>query len=145
MYNIAEISIHYKPSKLFVECKSASSSYASYNVLKQDWEHLYYKESFKILLLNTAHNIMGISKIGEGGTASVEVDAKIIFQTALKANASFIICAHNHPTGNLKPSKCDLNLTRQLVQAGKFLSIEVLDHLILGHDSYYSFADNGLI
>lgn len=71
--------------------------------------------------------------------------AKVIFQVALKANASSIILCHNHPSGNLKPSENDISLTKKLKNAGNFLDLTVLDHLIITSESYYSFADENLL
>jgi DNA repair protein RadC len=72
-------------------------------------------------------------------------DPKIIYQIALKANACSIILAHNHPPGNINPSEADIQLTRKMVECGKFLDLPVLDHLILTSEGFYSFADEGLI
>jgi len=70
-------------------------------------------------------------------------DPKVIFQVALKSNSSSIILCHNHPSGNVKPSKADIQLTRKITQAGEVLDLSVLDHLILTDECYYSFADEG--
>ena len=83
-----------------------------------------------------------ISKGGQGGTIA---DPKIIFKSALENNAASIILAHNHPSGNLKPSQADINLTKKLREAGSFLDIPVLDHLIFTDTSYFSFADEGIL
>jgi DNA repair protein RadC len=102
-------------------------------------------EQVKLLLLNRHFRCLGISHIATGGTASCVVDPRLIFITALKANATNIILAHNHPSGNLKPSEADKQLTGQLVEAGKFLQIGVRDHLILSSTGYFSMADEGLM
>jgi DNA repair protein RadC len=73
------------------------------------------------------------------------VDPKKIFKLALEQNAAGIILCHNHPSGNLNPSTADRNLTDKIKNAGNFLDIKVLDHLIIADESYYSFADNGLM
>jgi len=83
--------------------------------------------------------------ISSGGVEGTVADPKVIFQVALKANASSIILAHNHPSGNIEPSEADIRLTRNLKQAGELLKISVLDHLILTSESYYSFADENMI
>ena len=72
-------------------------------------------------------------------------DPKLIFAAALKACASSIILAHNHPSGNLKPSQSDIDLTRKLKDGGKLLEIQMLDHIIVTTEGYYSFADEGLV
>ena len=103
------------------------------------------KEEFWILLLNRANNLIKKIRISEGGLTGTVADPKIIFKHALDSSASSIILAHNHPSNNLKPSQNDIDLTKKLVSAGKLLEISVLDHLIVGSDTFYSFADEGLI
>ena len=102
-------------------------------------------EQFKIMLLNRANKILGIFTVSTGGVAGTVADPKVLFAAALKGNASSIILAHNHPSGNLKPSEADRQLTNKLSQAGKLLDISVLDHLIITADEYFSFADEGLL
>ena len=99
-------------------------------------------EQFYVLLLNRANRVLGFVKISEGGVSGTVVDPKKIFQIALKANASGIILAHNHPSGNTTPSASDEAITAKIVAAGKFLEILVLDHLIITSDQYFSFSDN---
>lgn len=89
-------------------------------------------ESFVIITLNRANRCIGFYKISVGGVAGTVADPKVIFQTALLSNASGIILAHNHPSGNTNPSQADLDLTKKLRDAGKLLDIAVLDH-INGH------------
>jgi DNA repair protein RadC len=85
---------------------------------------------------------MGLFHASKGGVAGTVVDLKVVFAAALKARASSMIFAHNHPSGNLLPSQADLDLTKRFKEAGKILDIQVLDHLILSPDDrYYSFAD----
>ena len=100
-------------------------------------------EQFYILLLNLANRVLGFVKISEGGVSGTVVDPKKIFQIALKSNASGIILAHNHPSGNTTPSASDEAMTAKIVAAGKFLEILVLDHLIITSDQYFSFSDEG--
>lgn len=103
-------------------------------------------ESFFILVLNRANKVLGCVKISQGGTAGTVVDAKIVFGAALAVpGVSSLILCHNHPSGSLVPSQADIDLTRKLAKGGKLLDIEILDHLILSEDSYYSMADNSLI
>jgi len=102
-------------------------------------------EEFWILILNHANRVIGKQLISKGGLAGTVADPKIIFKTAIEHNAAFIILAHNHPSGNLKPSSQDLQLTRKLVEGGKMLDLQVLDHLIFTDKAYYSFRDEGLI
>jgi len=102
-------------------------------------------EEFKVMLLNRGNRVMGIVQISRGGIAGTVADPKLIFVAALKASASSIILAHNHPSGNLTPSQADLQLTNKLKEAGKFLDLPVLDHVILTQECHYSFADEGLL
>ncbi len=101
-------------------------------------------EQFMIVLLNRGNSCLGISNISTGGISACLVDPKIVFVTVLKARASSVILAHNHPSGNLKPSLADIELTKKLKEGGALLDVSVLDHLIVTPFSYYSFADDGL-
>ena len=114
-------------------------------VLRMKWKDIEYVESFYIIVLNRANKVLGIRMISLGGIAGTVADPKVIFQTALKSNASAIILAHNHPSGNLKPSDLDISLTESLSNAGKFLDLPIRDHIILSRDSHFSFANNGLM
>jgi DNA repair protein RadC len=143
MQNIAEIKISYKPKFKMNELPQVSSSQDAYEILSQDWEDISYKESVKIILLNRANRVLGVSIISTGGISGSVVDSKVVFQTALKANASSVILVHNHPSGNLHPSQADRELTEKIKAAGKFLDIPMLDHLVLTDSSFYSFADEG--
>ncbi len=103
-------------------------------------------EEFWILLLNRANQVIGKERISSGGMAGTVVDAKIIFRKALEQGpASSIILAHNHPSGNLKPSQADIDITKKLKRAGTALDINVLDHLIIAGQSFFSFVDNGVL
>ena len=87
---------------------------------------------------------MGIASISKGRVKSTVVDPKIVFMIASKARAAGIICVHNHPSGNLKPSQQDIALTQKPVRAGQYLNIDVTDHLILTQEGYYSMVDRCL-
>ena len=104
-----------------------------------------YVEYFKILLLNRAHKVLGVSTISQGGISGTLADPKVIFALALKTASSALILCHSHPSGNTKPSQADINLTRKLVEGGRLLDINVLDHIILTDEEYFSFMENGLI
>lgn len=104
-----------------------------------------YRERFYALYLNKANECVGLMLVAEGGINSVVVDIRIAFQGALRTNASAVIIAHNHPSGNLMPSQADILLTRKIKEAGKVLDIPILDHLIITSDGYYSFADEGMM
>lgn len=102
-------------------------------------------EEFWIILLKRNNQIISKKRISEGGIAGTVADPKKIFKMALDAQASSIILCHNHPSGSLKPSEQDKQLTRKIVQAGRTLEIAVLDHLIFGNDRYFSFADENML
>ena len=121
-----------------------TSSHDAYNCLYADMQDLSHEE-FKILLLNRNNQVTKIETISQGGVAGTVVDPKVVFKRALDAQASAIILCHNHPSGNLKPSQQDLDITKKLVLAGKTLEISVLDHLIISDKGYFSFLDEGLV
>ena len=103
-------------------------------------------ESFFVMLLSNNNKLIRIVPISHGGINETLVDRKIVFKAAIENNAVKIILTHNHPSGDMKPSQADINTTRTIVEAGKIMSIQVLDHLIIGEDDrYYSFLDNGMI
>jgi DNA repair protein RadC len=116
----------------------------AYNYLKRflvDLQH----EEFWILLLGQNCKVLGKELISKGGLNATLADPKIIFSSALRHSAAHLMLAHNHPSGNLKPSHQDIMLTKQMIAAGKLLDIKVLDHLIVTDSAYYSFADEGVI
>jgi DNA repair protein RadC len=102
-------------------------------------------EAFFILILNRANRVVRKHQISQGGVAGTVADPKIIFKLALDVLGSSIILAHNHPSGNLTASQADVDLTKKLKEAGKLLEIQVLDHLIVAGQKYFSFADEGMI
>lgn len=100
-------------------------------------------EEFHIILLNHGMRVLGHCPIGRGGLNSCIADARLVLQAAILSNSSLVVLVHNHPSGNLRPSEADRNLTQKLSQALQLVNIKVIDHLILSRDGYYSFADNG--
>lgn len=102
-------------------------------------------EESAMICLNRANEVIGYFKVSSGGTASTIMDAKVIFTQALQAGAHSIILAHNHPSGNTKPSDQDIELTKQLVKGAQLLDMRVLDHIILTDKSHSSMADEGYI
>jgi len=102
-------------------------------------------EEFWILVLNRANRIIKKHQISQGGVAGTVADPKIIFKIALEELASGIILAHNHPSGNLTASQADIALTKKIKEAGKLLEIQVLDHVIIAGQKYFSFADEGIL
>ena len=102
-------------------------------------------EEFWIIILNRANYVLRKDQISRGGISGTVADPKLIFKSALDHGGSSIILAHNHPSGNLQPSQADITLTRTLKEAGQFLEIPVLDHIIVSDNSYFSFADEGML
>ncbi len=102
-------------------------------------------EQFWVLFLDRANQILQIKQISDGGVSGTVADPKKIFSLALECRASGIILCHNHPSGQLSPSPQDTSLTKKLSSAGDMLEIKVLDHLIIGKNAFYSFADEGML
>ncbi len=102
-------------------------------------------EEFWLLLLNRANKVIKKVNISEGGFSGTVVDPKKVFKIALENSACSIILCHNHPSGNVKPSDADIKLTKMIKKAGEFLEIGVLDHIIIGDEKYFSFADENMM
>ena len=144
-YKVSEIKLSYATKFKASERPQIKSSETAYQILKSVWgEDIGFVEEFKILLLNRANRVLGIVPISKGGIAGTVVDAKVIFSAAILSSSTSLILSHNHPSGNLRPSQADLDITKKLKKAGELLDIAVLDHLILTPDNYYSMADNGV-
>lgn len=146
LYDITEVELVYKRQATKPRPK-ITDSFSAFEVLRACWDanKIELVEQFKILLLDQANQCIGISEIGLGGIAGCVADLRIIFATALKGRAVSILIAHNHPSGNLTPSGADKALTQKCVEAGGFLDIKVIDHLILTPRSFLSFADEGIM
>jgi DNA repair protein RadC len=102
-------------------------------------------EEFWILLLSRSNGVLGKEKMSVGGQEATVVDLKIVFRKDIEGMASAVILCHNHPSGTLRPSQADLDLTKKLKSAGEIIGLPVLDHLIIGDYGYFSFADEGLM
>jgi DNA repair protein RadC len=144
---IAEIQVSYHPNFRATERPQISQSEDAYSIFIDNWDNdtIELKEYFKVLLLNRANRVLGIYEVSSGGMAGTVVDPKLIFGIALKAGASYLVLSHNHPSGNLKPSTEDINITKKLEAAGKLLDLLVIDHLIVTSSGYLSFQDEGLM
>lgn len=121
--------------------KNSQVAYECFYAHLSDLNH----EQFWIMLLNNANKVIRLEKIGVGGMTGTTADPKKIFKCALENNAASIMLCHNHPSGNVVPSNADKQITNNLVKAGQFLEIKILDHIIIGNDNYFSFADEGLL
>jgi len=145
--HVAEVTLTYvtkvKPSERLV----VSCSRDAHKIFFDSWNQnsIEHKESFKMLLLNRANKVLGITTISEGGLSGTVTDVRLIFQYAIKANASGIIVAHNHPSGNSNPSESDLKITNKIKEAGNIMDVQLLDHLIISEKEYFSYADNGIL
>ena len=142
-YTVGEVELTYKSTS-----KSRNKIYSSedaYEVLLSTYKKgtICYKEYFKVLFLNQSNQVLGYILISEGGITDTTVDVRVILQAALLTNSVAIILAHNHPSGNLKPSRQDMKITKQVKDAARLMRITVIDHLILTDEGYYSFADEG--
>ena len=115
----------------------------AYNLMRRHLVDLNHEE-FWIILTGRSSKVLGKELVSKGGLSQTLIDIKIIFSAALQHKANGIILVHNHPSGNLKPSHEDINLTKRITDAGKILDIKITDHLIITDKGYYSFADNGL-
>jgi DNA repair protein RadC len=145
---IAEVQLIYKSKVKASDRKKITCSRDAYKIFMENWnpDIIEFVEEFKILLMNRSNAVLGILDISKGGISGTVTDVRVVYLAAIKANASGIICAHNHPSGNLNPSESDIKLTQKIKEAGNLMDIQLLDHLILTtDDSYYSFADLGLL
>lgn len=124
-----------------IQVTSPGNVAAVYGPLMRDRK----REIFKIVLLNTANVIIDDVTLSEGGLAASVVEPRAVFQRAILSNAASVICLHNHPSGNTKPSREDIRITRQLVEAGKIMGIPVQDHIIIAGRDYTSLADRGIV
>jgi len=147
LFQVSEIEVSYRPKFKASERPQITCSKDLHNILYENWDmnKIEFVEQFKVILLNRGNKVIGIHEVSTGGMAGTVADPKVIFSVALKCAAASIILSHNHPSGNLKPSQADINLTRKIKDGGSLLDISVLDHMILTADGYYSFADEGLI
>ncbi|UAY53192.1 JAB domain-containing protein [Ferruginibacter albus] len=144
---VAELSLVYRNKGKASDRPIVRISDDAYNIFLKTWDKdkIELLEEFKILLLNSRNSCLGISNICSGGTSRCYVDLKLVFATALLGNASSIILAHNHPTGNLKPSVPDIRLTQKFVEVGSQFEIPVIDHLIVSKEGYYSLMDERVV
>lgn len=119
---------------------TSADAAAIFKPLLSDLPH----EEFWVLLLNRNNLVIDKMMVSQGGLSGTVIDVRIIFKMALDKLACSIILCHNHPSGNLMPSEADKDITKKIKEAGKHMDIPVLDHLIIGNDSYFSFTDEGL-
>ena len=147
--NVSEIDIVYKRK---VACKASErplvqSSSDGYKIALHYWndDKIELLEEFKVLFLSRANRVMQIFNVSQGGITGTVADPRLILAAAVKIAACSMILVHNHPSGSLRPSRADEELTFKIKEAAKYFDIKVLDHLIISSESYYSFADEGLL
>ena len=143
--DLAEIQISYSTKVKAADRKKIRCSQDAVNILREIYPGFEHREYFYILCLNRANQLLGFHQVSVGGISGTVTDVRLIYQVAIKANASGIILSHNHPSGNLQPSEADIKITKKIKDAGQFLDIPVLDHLILSEEGYLSFADDNLM
>ena len=122
-------------------CKSSKEVFDYLSLSMRDLK----KERFKVMFLNAQNQVIEVEDVFEGTLTASAVYPREIIEKAIKHNAASLIFAHNHPSGNPEPSDNDKQITKDLVFAGNIMQIKVLDHIIIGDNSYFSFADKGLI
>jgi DNA repair protein RadC len=123
------------------QIKSSSDIARYLQTLLSDYQH----EVFAVIFLNRANKIKHFEIVSEGGITGTVADPRIILKKALQEDAVSIVLCHNHPSGNLRPSRADEELTHKIKEAARYFDIKVLDHIIVSNEGFYSFADEGIL
>ncbi|KAB7530292.1 DNA repair protein [Flagellimonas olearia] len=147
-HSVNEIQISYREKLSTLKSQAVTNSNDVANLLFKNWDNktIGLHETFKIVLLNQSNKVKGIYPLSHGGITETLVDVRILFAIILKTLSVGIILAHNHPSGQLKASGADKQLTQKIKRAAQLFDVKVLDHIILAPDGrYYSFADNGIL
>ncbi len=145
---VNEIKVSYKERITSPFWRKIKSSKDAAEMLHELWDKdtIQVHESFKVILLNNSNKVKGIYQISQGGITGTLVDLRILFAVVLKTLSVAIILTHNHPSGTLKASTADRQITRKIKDAAQLLDIKLLDHLIIvSNGDYYSFADEGIL
>ena len=146
---LAELNVSYQLSPEWGEQPIIGSSREAYDIIFPFFpkETIALQEHFIVAYMNRGNRLIGVYQMSKGGVSSTVADAKIILATALSVVACSIILSHNHPSGTIKPSESDIDLTKRLKEGAKLLDVSVLDHLIVSphYGGYYSFADQQLV
>jgi len=149
LLQVSEVKLVYftkvKPSeRLAVKCSKDAQE-----IFYHSWDHstIEHVEASKMLLLSRANKVLGLATLSNGGVAGSIMDPIVVFQYAINSNASVIIIAHNHPSGNLNPSESDQKITKKLKEGAELFNIQLLDHIIITPEEevYTSFADSGYL
>lgn len=120
---------------------SSRDAFELFGAVLSDLKH----EEFWVLFMDRANKIITKEKFSQGGIAGTVTDIRLILKKGIELLASSMILCHNHPSGNISPSKADNKITEKIIKGASFVDIQVLDHLIIGHNSYYSYADEGTL
>jgi DNA repair protein RadC len=124
-----------------IKITSSKTAYEAISDVLSDLPH----EEFWVLYLNRKNEVIKRENISKGGITGTVADGKIIFKNAVNALASAVVLCHNHPSGNLKPSQADIQLTKKMKEIGVLMDTPVIDHIIVGNNNYFSFADENLL
>jgi len=145
--SVAEVTLSFRPEIKPSKRPLVKCAKDVYEVLNKFWnaDQLELRETFFMILLNNHGRVMGIVELSHGGFTGVVVDTKMVFGVALKACACSIVVAHNHPSGNLKPSTQDIKVTQRLKAAGEILELPMQDHLIVSAEGYLSLEEEGYV
>jgi DNA repair protein RadC len=140
-----EVKLVYRNKTRASERPKIDCAEGAYKILRAHWDddQISLVEEAKVMFLDTRFRLMSISTVSKGGLSGTVIDPRIVFAIALKRRSSAIILAHNHPSGNLKPSHADISLTRRFHEAGRLLEITLADHLIISEEGYYSMTNEG--
>lgn len=146
-YHVAEVELVYRTKVKPSERPTISSSADIFKILRQIWNDgkIELVEEFKVLFLNRGNKVLGVFDASSGGITGTVADPRIILAAAVKASAVSLILSHNHPSGSIKPSRADEELTNKIKYGAQFLDIRLLDHIIITSETYFSFADEGLL
>lgn len=147
LIKVAEITISYTPVTDWLQQPVITTSRDAHEVLTQHFnpDTIHLQEEIVVLYLNQNNRVIAAYKLSKGGITGTVADIRLILATALKVAATGLILAHNHPSGGLKPSRADIDLTHKIRDSAKLMDIKLYDHLILtgNAEAYYSFADEG--
>jgi DNA repair protein RadC len=144
---VAEVELVYKTKVKPSERPKVGTVKECYELLKKLWNEntIEMQEEFKVLLLNRGNKVIGVYEASSGGLTGTVADPRLILAAAIKSLAVSIILSHNHPSGNLKPSRADEEMTQKIKVAASYHDIRVIDHIIITSEGYYSFANEGLL
>ena len=145
-YQVSKIDLVFVQKGIIKDRPCVKSSHDAYDIFKSVWDdnHIDMVEEFKVAYLNRSNYVLSIFELSRGGITGTVADPRHIITAGLQQNSVSMILAHNHPSGGLKASKADEDLTQKISHAAKFFDMKVLDHVIMSREGYYSFADEGL-